>query len=199
MAITVDNIIGVLMFPLIMMVGIAAFISTIQSKGTAEMTADDWISAVLAGSTVLVGGSFHVFPMNHGKAGTAAICILMPFGGLAVLSIREFVPAFHQLCRHVLARLRNSVHVMGRSRNPDRGTPARRFPPSSCAQPVGFVRHRSRLAIAARHGSDCIQRAPRGMDRADSGRVGSVWLVAGSEQRCGCNGGRRTRTDVVTV
>lgn len=185
MGVTVDNIIGVLMFPFIMIVGIAAFISTIQSKGTAEMTTDDWISAVLAGSTVLVGGSFHVFPMNHGEAGTAAICILMPFGGLAVLSIREFVPAFHLLCRHVLARVRNSVHAMGRSRNPDLGTVARRFPPTSYAQPMDFVRHRSRLAIAARHGSDCIQRAPLGMDRADSGWLGRVWVVDGSEQQCG--------------
>ena len=90
MAITFDNVIGVLMFPLVMLIGVAAFISTIQSKGTGEMTTDDWISAVLAGSTVLVGGSFHVFPMNHGEAGTAAVCVLMPFGGLAVLAIREF-------------------------------------------------------------------------------------------------------------
>ena len=89
MATTFDNVIGVLMFPLVMLIGVAAFISTIQSKGTAEMSTDDWISAVLAGSTVLVGGSFHVFPMNHGEAGTAAVCILMPFGGLAVLAIRK--------------------------------------------------------------------------------------------------------------
>ena len=93
MARTVDNIIGVLMFPLIMFIGVAAFVSTIQSKGTAEMTTDDCISAVLAGSTVLVGGSFHVFPMNHGEAGTAAVCILMPFGGLAVLGIRKCLPS----------------------------------------------------------------------------------------------------------
>lgn len=90
MAPTLDNIIGALMFPLIMLVGVAAFVSTVRSKGTEEMTTDDCISAVLAGSTVLVGGSFHVFPMNHGEAGTAAVCILMPFGGLAVLGMRAF-------------------------------------------------------------------------------------------------------------
>ena len=90
MATTFDNVIGVLLFPLIMLIGVATFISAIQSKGTAEMSTDDWISAVLAGSTVLVGGSFHVFPMNHGEAGTAAVCILMPFGGLAVLGMRAF-------------------------------------------------------------------------------------------------------------
>lgn len=105
MATTFDNVIGVLLFPLIMLIGVATFISAIQSKGTAEMSTDDWISAVLAGSTVLVGGSFHVFPMNHGEAGTAAVCILMPFGGLAVLAIRESSFAWAAPVRVIQQRL----------------------------------------------------------------------------------------------
>jgi hypothetical protein len=92
MATTLDNLIGMVMFPLIMLIGVAAFVSTMGAKGMEEMTVDDWISAVLAGSTVMVGGSFHVLPMNQGEAGTAAICILMPFGGLGVLGLREFGP-----------------------------------------------------------------------------------------------------------
>lgn len=40
-----------------------------------------------AGSTVMVGGSFHMLPLNQGVVGTAAICILMPFGALAVLVV----------------------------------------------------------------------------------------------------------------
>lgn len=33
----------------------------------------------------MVGGSFHFLPMKQGAVGTAAICILMPFGAGAVL------------------------------------------------------------------------------------------------------------------
>jgi hypothetical protein len=107
----------ILIFITLTAVGIGAFASIVGAKGIRQMATDDWIAALLvtdtsypvprhrlrrspslsshqmllvltqAGSTVWVGLSFHMLPMNHGEVGTTAICILMPFGGLAVLMI----------------------------------------------------------------------------------------------------------------
>eukprot|EP01046_Picozoa_sp_COSAG06_P083428 COSAG06_NODE_30327_length_540_cov_2.954649_1_plen_37_part_10 len=37
MATTLDNLIGMVMFPLIMLIGVAAFVSTMGAKGMEEM------------------------------------------------------------------------------------------------------------------------------------------------------------------
>ena len=37
---------------------------------------------------MLVGGSFHMLPSAQGSTGTAAVCIMLPFGALGALCLR---------------------------------------------------------------------------------------------------------------